>query len=497
MSRVPRFSTRFVRLDPVLVLALAVGVALRIYTANFHRQWGFTASTLQYVDERNYLELARDVATSGARFFISDERALWTSPVPLVVLAALGNSIELGKWFGLAASLATIVVAYRLGFVATNTRGAARVSALLVATSLGLSDYAVTLLTEPIFTLLFVSALTEFVCLGRGLDGGSLAGGPRSWRLHAILGGVLLGVASCTRPIPSLLAPVLAAAAAVNGVVRRKGAFSPIFRRCAVASVIAMSVTGVVVIKNAIAFSRPSVANGFGAALYLGARQDTEGDEPPWHGKDYGTDLVCPGVHVSTPCDDALAKRGRELIAEAPWGFVKLMPLKVGRLLVGNAHAYFHPDLGIVSAARWRGPDDLTWRTAALVHAAFLACFGIAGLLFPSRLSEWGRIVLLTAVAYVAFIGSLTFSIPRYGLPVAPLLAVAAAAQIAGRRTSGEDRSRGRLVMGVAAAATLAAVAFVLFGSERGRRAPGPSGTTELLVAPRVGLRRARAPEFA
>ncbi|HBJ00737.1 MAG TPA: hypothetical protein DDY89_07440, partial [Lysinibacillus sp.] len=54
-------------------------------------------------------------------------------------------------------------------------------------------------------------------------------------------------------------------------------------------------------LKNLIAFDRLTLNNGSGAVLYLGSRADTEGDEPPYRGKDYDTyAITSPYQHLQS-----------------------------------------------------------------------------------------------------------------------------------------------------------------------------------------------------
>ena len=194
-------------------------------------------------------------------------------------------------------------------------------------------------------------------------------------------------------------------------------------------------------LKNQVFFERFTIATGGGAALYLGSRADTEGDEPPYRGKAYimpapGTERFSEAAthFLATPAEqDHLSVTGDKLLTEIGIQNIKHHPLdyaywnvkKIGRLLVGNNHAWFYPKQSLGDYFQQNGFTPSLLKASNLTLAVVVAVFGILGLLQMAFRRRNG--FLIASIVYYAGISLPFLVIQRYGLPVYLLLTLFAA----------------------------------------------------------------------
>jgi hypothetical protein len=200
-----------------------------------------------------------------------------------------------------------------------------------------------------------------------------------------------------------------------------------------VSLLIPISLIGAVAIKNHFYFGKFAIATGSGAALWLGSRHDTEGDEPPYRGLQYDTTSITTTAfsHLSPEGDSRLVSAAKENIRKDPLHYLWICLKKPERLLIGNNHAWFFPQSNVKD---WYTSSSgeilpLTKIVASIAMASFIAIFGALGAVYNRR----APLVVLTLIIPAGYF--LVMSVPflaiqRYGLPVFPLLALLAFAAL-------------------------------------------------------------------
>jgi hypothetical protein len=294
-------------------------------------------------------------------------------------------------------------------------RRAARLAGLAVAMSPQLIAAASSLATETPFTALLLSGVASLVCA---------VGGTRRSAACAALAGVAFGIASLFRPLALVVAPAIAVVATAGVLIDRHRLDG--WRRAAwIAVAVSACVVLPVMVKNGVRFGRFGIANGLGAVMYLGAHPETGGDDP-WA---LGVALSwppCAGDHHASDCDRVLLRQAVEWIRADPAEFVARIPVKIHRAWIGNQREVFHPARGLrdTTGLNWRG---VTWRIASIVCAALLA----GAFLWTLARGDWrldpSSLAVVLTVAVLTLVSALTFAIPRFGEPLLPCFAIAAA----------------------------------------------------------------------
>lgn len=163
----------------------------------------------------------------------------------------------------------------------------------------------------------------------------------------------------------------------------------------------------------------PTVATGSGAVLWLGTRLDTNGDEPPYYGKQYNTNDITKGLsHISIEGDKRLKKAAVDNIKAYPIKYIMLSIKRVGRLVVGSNNFWFFPQKNLVQYLKPNGYLMALYTSLSIVIVSFVSVFSLGYVLMNIRYvkeREWFLVVLaLYMVAiYVPFLVN-----QRYGLPV-------------------------------------------------------------------------------
>jgi len=398
-------------------VCLAIALVLRVAYWRLTPEWTFAPAALRWPDERLYYTLSRAIADEGLGFFLSDDRSTWVGNGNLIYLWLFRGSVLGPKVFNVFLSVVTVGLAYEVARRLSGSLLTARVAGALAAVSPLLIELSPTVLTEP--PAAFTLALWLYASL-RSLEGGSR----RRWN---VIGGLALGIGTLFRPTYLLLAPSTAAAILLWRRLQYGSWSSAAVRVMAWQTLVVFLICFPFMAKNRHLHAGFSVANGFGTAMFLGARGDTLGDEPPLMRKTYDTDKVCPGVHLSTQCDRILMARARELIREAPLRYIANIPAKVFRLWIGNHLAYFFPGAGVVSGSRFHPAHTVAWGMLRVLHATVLVVFSVLAVVWPGALRSEQRTLAALAVAYITSIHALSFAIPRYSYSFAPILAALAA----------------------------------------------------------------------
>lgn len=170
----------------------------------------------------------------------------------------------------------------------------------------------------------------------------------------------------------------------------------------------------------------PTVATGSGAVLWLGSRLDTMGDEPPYYGKSYDTNLVTNGLaHISVEGDKLLKEAALKNIREHTSEYALLSLKRIGRLTVGSNNFWFFPQKNIVQYINSKG--ILAGVTVAL-NIAMMTFVTVIGSFYSLKLGLQSLIMLNRGMLEFLLLSSLSLFmvivyIPflvnqRYGLPV-------------------------------------------------------------------------------
>ncbi len=453
MKRVLAQSDRF------LLGTLLLGLVLRLAYWRFSAEWTSVEGALRWPDERLYFTLSRAILDQGVEYFASDERVMWVTSGNPLYLGLLG-SVLLIKAVNVFASTATIALVYGVARRMADRVAVARLAALLTATSPLLIEYAPTVLTEPPFTFLLVA---WWYATLRALEPGRA----NRWMLA---GGVLLGLSCLFRPTPQMLPLGLVALVPIWSRIV-SGTWRPLLARVVVVqAAIVFAVGAPFMIRNASAGHGFSMANGFGTAMFLGARQDTRGDEPPLVHKTYDNEKVCPGIHLSTQCDRMLMAHATASIREQPGAYLSLIPAKAFRMWIGNSFAHFFPARGLISGLRTLPLRDILWSLLRLLHASCIVVFAVIAVLWPGSLRSAAGFLTFLVVGYFTAVHALSFANPRYGYPLVPFMAAFAAQGLAASRlipnASADHSPASAAVRRVGVLAVAVLMFSVLFGWE-------------------------------
>jgi len=395
-------------------------------------------------DERAFVELARDLARDPSGFLLHDEHALWRAPGQVAYLAACGQPLAVVRALNVVWSTATVILSMLLAGWAGGAV-AARTAGLAVALSPPLISGASSLLSETPFTALLLGGLAAL---------GWAVRSPRGAAWWAVVGGILLGVASLFRPLALAVAPAIAVGATactLFGVPAVRGLRRPAW----IAVGASFAVLLPVMFKNQIAFGRFAIANGLGAVAYLGAHPLTAGDEPVPIGVRMQMP-ECSSEPHSTACEQPLLRQAVRWIRADPGEFLLRMPVKVHRAWVGNQRDVFYPARGWRDTAGLSG-RGVAWRIASVLAAALLSGLFL-GTVFDGAWKRAPEVLLVTvSVAVMTLVSALTFAVPRYGEPLMPCFAVAAAVALAPAGSAWPRRS----ALGLGLGAGLALCTFL------------------------------------
>ena len=195
-----------------LLLALGVGLALRVALWGRLPRLGFVGDEAEYLASADWLALGRG--------FAWHTQYLWTrAPLYPLFLAAhialFGRALEPIFATQTALSLLNVALVYLLALQLGGGRRAAGIAALLAALYLPLAIYAQLLLSETLFITLLLGA---FVCLGAwGRQNAKCKmqkpdSAARWWVCHVLLAtaGGLFGLATLTRGLTLGFMPILA-----------------------------------------------------------------------------------------------------------------------------------------------------------------------------------------------------------------------------------------------------------------------------------------------
>lgn len=412
----PATSTRLRQADPVLLVVLLLGALLRFAYWRFSEEWASVEGHLRWPDEQQYKLIADAIGAEGLQFFTSNERAAWVAPGNPLYLWLLG-AVRLIKTVNILSSVVVIGLVYAIARRVSPSLVVARSAAVLTAVSPLAIEYTPTVLTEAPFTALLVG---WFYALLRAMEPGSSA---RWW----ISGGLLLGFACLFRAVPQMLPLGMAIVLLFWSRLSTGNWRSPLVKVLALQAVLVFAVGAPAMIRNKVTGGGLNIANGFGAAMWFGARQDTRGDEPPYLRKPYDNEKICPGAHLSTTCDRALMAHARAAIWETPGQYLSFIPAKVYRLLIGSPNGHFFPMSGVISGARVLPRTEVVWAVLRIVHAVLLLVFAVLAVLWPGTLRTPANAVAFLVLGYMTALHAVSFANARYAYPLIPFMALLAA----------------------------------------------------------------------
>ncbi len=281
----------------VVIPLLICFFAFQLY--HLFRANGGDLSALTYPDEINYyVGGAEQIRAEGLGYFLT-ARSLWNAPLYPLWIAVLGISVPLVKILNL------LMICGAGAFIADASR---RISsrwggfAALVGYLLyyPLFVFGGTVLSEPPFIFAMVVAFWCWV-VGKGSS--------FRWGCAA---GVALGIGALIRPTIQLF-PLLLLVGVVGSVFGRRSRQTGVVRAALGCFLGAAVLILPYVAKNMVLFGRPTIANGFGAVLYLGSDLRKDGNEPVYSRMDFDTyEKTAPYTHLDSEGDSILARAALE-----------------------------------------------------------------------------------------------------------------------------------------------------------------------------------------
>lgn len=402
------------KLNSKLVLFLIVLLAIMVRCIYFYltplplTQEGLLGF---YPDENIYYNNYLLIEQIGFFNALVDEQILWTAPLnPIYIYLLSGitsQPILFIRLFNIFIAALSIIPVYKIAIKLFNYK-AALFSSLFMALYFPLIEIAPTLLTEPIyiFFVLMASYLSLVAIKQHGLK-------------MYVYAGLFMGLATLTRST-FLLAPFFLALVLFFAFKRNRN----VAKGLVVILISFLALIGPFMIKNYALFDRLALNNGSGAVLFLGSRADTEGDEPPYRGKDYATyEITAPYTHLQSEGDDRLKEVALKNIKAHFFEYIYWDVKKVGRLLVGNNHYWYYPFNNIVDYYHNVGATKALFRLLNMLGIITIVVLGLYEMLARNIKKVFMNPIALMFIYHTLI--SLPFLVNhRYGLPVVCLLSV-------------------------------------------------------------------------
>ena len=416
-----------------LFIILIIAALLRII---YWRGSGFPSESSQltnfWTDEGTYFKVAQYIMGHGlADYFMSEisTTVMPINPIYIGFFYSIFNSINAIRFINLLVSIYTIVLVYKLSKKLFN-KPIGLLAAGICAIDIQLILYSPTLMTEPLFLFLFITAIYYLVLT---ID----APKESHNQMYAIASTFFFTLAMLTRSIilllPFFLLVMIGALEAWRSWRLGKRAF-PLLSRAALPLLLPILIIGIVATKNQILFDRFMVATGSGSALWLGSRADTEGDDPAIRKRDYGV-LSITGKYdpLSLQGDSLLIAAGKKNIYENPLDYAWWSVKKIGRLVIGNNLSWFGSRKNIIDW--YRSTNSTVIDTANLIFqvilSSTLAVYGILGFLSDRQFGT-SKLIVATSIVYFVLFSIPFLALHRYGLPLQLLLIMPASAIIYG-----------------------------------------------------------------
>jgi 4-amino-4-deoxy-L-arabinose transferase-like glycosyltransferase len=347
-------------------------------------------------------------------------------PATLGALYALvGSKVLAAKILNAFLGAATVCVTYRLAVSLLGFR-IALVSGLLLALFPSQVYYSGTLLSEPLFTFLFMFGLLLATSGGWRAEGMTLR--------HALGLGILMGAAALVRGITMGIPVVM--------LIASRALFSSFRRALACAAVVAAGIVLFVLpwsVRSSLALGTPVlISTNVGDDLCIGNQPNSTGrfllSGPCFEGYE-GLDRKT--LEVERNRDD----RGRAL------KFMVTSPLSEGKLVLRKAYYLMYTDDdGIWAIESW-GNDPFIelnlrdyLRTAANAYYFAALAFALVGVVLWIRRRDRRLIFLLLMLGYVLLIPLIFFGDPRFHFPAIPIISMLAASGLVSALRQGRPR---------------------------------------------------------
>jgi 4-amino-4-deoxy-L-arabinose transferase-like glycosyltransferase len=373
-----------------------------------------TSQTARFLtpDGHGYLTLSKDLHAFTSSSDPNFGLALLRTPVyPLYLTAteSITDSHILGPMIlQVVVGVGVVYLTYRLGFVLFDRPAALCAAAVLAVDPLSIV-YSSLVLTETLFTFLLVASV---LLLWRPVD--------NRWT-RGLAAGVVLGLATLTRPVSVYLSVALA----IGYLVLER-------RHLKNAAVVALSfligfgvLTGAWVIRNDVmgGVATISTAQGYNV-LYLGAAgalAESKGVPLVEAQKELTEQVQAELPPHATPgqIDKAEQSLGERVIRDHVTGFAKETVKGGGRLLLGPGSDEFGPATG--------GHATQLLKAYGILYLVALYVLVVVGLWSAWRSRRLRNCVLpLIASVYLVLISSGLGAYSRYRVPIMPFLALLA-----------------------------------------------------------------------
>jgi 4-amino-4-deoxy-L-arabinose transferase-like glycosyltransferase len=423
--------TRYRLLAVLLLAALLVRLAL----------FGWFAGREPAIfDEKHlYHKLAVSLHDRGV-FGIDNGPPLSNRP-PLMPAFIAG----LYAWFGvgdydavriaqLILSLASMVLVYQLG-KATYSESVGLWAAALYGFYPSLLVYNNLLLAESLFIFLMLLGL---YWLAVYLERGGL--------LWAALGGALLALAALTRSVLWLYPPVLALVVIVSG-----GGAVPLSRRMAAAAVACLTFAAVLTpwaVRNTQLQKTLTVVDATGGRNFMMGNYEYTPWDRPWMAINEPDGRTWSDVVASRhPEFFSLSDGQRDKLAmHEALVYIQDHPGETAWHDIGKFFDFWQleRELAAQAAQGYFGllPTSALWAGLVLVAGAYAAtlALGVFGLCLATPRNRGTSLLLLSIVALVAALHTLSFGHSRYHVPVMPLICIYAGAALGAVNWSGATR---------------------------------------------------------
>ncbi|MBD3332784.1 tetratricopeptide repeat protein [candidate division GN15 bacterium] len=392
-------------LRPLSWLSVILGVALvlrLVYLIVYSGMPDWEQLTVDNYYHHHWAQIIADGDLVGDTTYFRAPFYVWCLGL---LYALFGNSLWVGRLFGLAIGLATVAMSYQLGKRVSSTKVGLIAAALAAVYPVQLY-FESELLLDPLFSLLMLAAVERTL---RWFQDGRI--------ITALTGGILLGLAVLTRPTGLVMVPII-----VILTLWPERRTKHLQRGLVILLLPVVVLVGAVFLRNVVVADDPVlIASQGGINLYIGNNKTADGlsatlPEPLGHNwqiaqvthiaeNDIGYELT-PG-EVSDYWQD----RAADWIKANPGEFLQLYARKLawftGDREISNNRALvpFFTDHSLLKA----NPLSFAWLLATTLIA----------LLFRWRLRVEYLLPLLTIAIYIAVM-ALFFYNSRFRLPLLP-----------------------------------------------------------------------------
>ena len=380
------------------------------------RDWG----AIRFHDEKNYYVHTAEAVTERGWSYLSDEESLRSPPIPWVWLLIWNRSVVVAR----IANVALVLVgAFLVGRIARPFGGQIWTT-LFAATGYQTAYYSGTVLTEPLAFF--------FVCLALWAFDGAVRKRSFGW---ICLVGLATALAAYSRPSlqpwpVALMGLVLVASVSRRGKTQVESTDRPHPKWTTALCILLVHVALLApwLIKNKVDFGVARIANGLGAVMLLGSELTTNADEPGFSGMQWpNLPVQGPKGHMSLDGEARLKKAAVEKIKARPWAWGKMGFVKLGRFFIGGPQWHFQPGRTLIEARQQFHPTRAVirylWWT---VGGTFVTVYGLAGLIALFRRGEPIALAAVSLIATLAAVHIVTYSMPRFAVPILPALAIGA-----------------------------------------------------------------------